>query len=346
MEKYYNAIVDDMQMMRNVESFVANIKRDDERKQDQSLSRIIMDRAVSSGQSCRKRRHDSMVKASQLTDEVDDAMLERASRFANGYDLQKYVGYLEHVPKTVNVVSRVVAEPIPGSGTTLPLNLDHIVSRCSGAYFWPVRFCPVQLAFHEIPRTRVLIFHTGKILGTGSRGPTSARLAIMLTLLKLSQEAGIHLRERDFQIKNLVGMVSLGATINCEGLAKANNAKTGYDRQSFVGLSWRPFDSGICCEVYSTGKMNLPGASTHTQLLQQFSIMHPTLLRFSSHQRRNDVVELVAPSVGSVEQLLKRKKPNAAVTSTETNSTTMQKDENDDDNDNNDEMWEGWGDAN
>ena len=83
----------------------------------------------------------------------------------------------------------------------------------------------------------------------------------------------------------------LGATINLSGLANEYSIQTGYDRCSFVGLSWRPWresDDGICCEVYSTGKMNLPGACTHTQLLAQFSQMHSTLLRFSSFGNKNN----------------------------------------------------------
>jgi TATA-box binding protein (TBP) (component of TFIID and TFIIIB) len=286
---HYEAILEDMQMMRHIETFVANAKREDETKGDRELAGMIAKRAKMSAEECQVRRRTQLVQTEAL-EHVSDEMLKSASRFANGYALKPYAGYLEHVPRTVNVVSRVVAEPIEGSGTTLPLDLNHIVSHCSGAYFWPIRFCPVQIAFHDVPRTRVLIFHTGKIVGTGSRGPTSARLAIMMTIEKLAKEANIFLRVHNFQIKNLVGTVHLGATINLSGLAKEYSIQTGYDRCSFVGLSWRPWrdsDDGICCEVYSTGKMNLPGACTHTQLLAQFSQMHPTLLRFSSFGNKN-----------------------------------------------------------
>lgn len=283
-QHHYDAILDDMKTMRHIETFVANVKREDEMRQDRQLAGIIAKRAKEAAEQCKIRRQQQF-KHSRATELINDEMLQKASRFADGYALKPYAWYLQHVPETVNVVSRVVAEPIKGSGTSFPLDLNHIVSHCSGAYFWPIRFCPVQIAFHEVPRTRVLIFHTGKIVGTGSRGPTSARLAIMLTIEKLAREANIHLQVHNFEIKNLVGTVHLGATINLAGLAQQYSIQTGYDRSSFVGLTWRPWreqKEGICCEVYSTGKMNLPGACTHTQLLSQFSQMHPTLLRFSS----------------------------------------------------------------
>ena len=58
------------------------------------------------------------------------------------------------------------AVPIPGSGIKLPLDLNFIASRCTGAYFAPKRFSAIQLAFTH-PRARVLVFHTGRLVGTG-----------------------------------------------------------------------------------------------------------------------------------------------------------------------------------
>lgn len=53
-----------------------------------------------------------------------------------------------------------------GSTTTLPLDLTHIARRCNGVYFSPLRFAAVQLAYTN-PPCRVLLFHTGRIVGTG-----------------------------------------------------------------------------------------------------------------------------------------------------------------------------------
>lgn len=55
-----------------------------------------------------------------------------------------------------------------GSGLTLPLDLHAIGARCTNAYYAPKRFAAVQLAFSN-PRCRVLVFHTGRLVGTGQR---------------------------------------------------------------------------------------------------------------------------------------------------------------------------------
>lgn len=49
-----------------------------------------------------------------------------------------------------------------------------------------------------------------------------------------------------------------------------------------MGLAWRPPREDICCEIYSTGRANLPGSIAERQLLGSFSRMLPELLRFSS----------------------------------------------------------------
>lgn len=291
LQQCYDEVVADMYMMREIESFVGNAKCHLERTNDQSTAKRIMKRACDAALHCKRQRKkqqqeeiDGVATTTTLAPVLNSAYMRRASRFCSMYDLQDYNDYLHHVPMTVNTVSRVVAEPIPGSGTTLPLDLNKVVALCAGTYFWPVRFCPVQLAFHAIPRTRILLFHTGKIMGIGSKGTTSGRLAIMLAIEKLAREADIHLRVVEFTVKNLVGMVDLGATVNNKGLSDEYKRTSNYNPNLFVGLSWHPYrkKTGICCEVYSTGKINLAGASTHSQLLRQFWKLHPAFMRFSS----------------------------------------------------------------
>ena len=79
-----------------------------------------------------------------------------------------------------------------------------------------------------------------------------------------------------------MGAVSLRASLNCDAFAAAHSADAHYDRASFVGLAWRPPRENVCCEIYGTGRGNLPGSVAQRQLLDSFSRMLPELLRFSS----------------------------------------------------------------
>lgn len=247
-------------------------------------------RVVTECRSARKRNHPA-----PAPDTGDDAICKYA-RFTDGSELKSFEHFLHYVPRLVNVVTLAEAVPVPGSGLKLPLDLNYIASRCTGAYFAPKRFAAVQLAYTH-PRARVLIFHTGRLVGTGTSGRMAARLAIARAQRQLSMEAGVHLQTRNFNVINQVGAVSLSATLECNQFANAHPHDSHYDQQSFVGLAWRPANEDICCEVYSTGRANLPGSVTERQLNTSWARMLPELLRFSSRSR---LLEIIPEHIKSV----------------------------------------------
>ena len=183
------------------------------------------------------------------------------------------------------------AIPLPGSGVTLPLNLHHIAARCSNAYYSPKRFSAVQLAY-DVPRARILVFHTGRLVQTGCSGPMEARLSVMRAVRQLQLEAGIPVRVRNFAVINEVGAASLQARLDCDRFATTHSSSAHYDRQSFVGLAWRAPHEACCCEIYQTGRSNLPGSVRERDMLRSFSRMYPQLILHSDHPER---IALVPP---------------------------------------------------
>ena len=93
----------------------------------------------------------------------------------------------------------------------------------------------------------------------------AARLAILRAQRQLSEQAGVHLQIRSFQIINQVGASSLRATLNCDAFATAHSGHCHFDRDSFVGLAWRPPKEDICCEIYSTGRAKYANAVIRTK---------------------------------------------------------------------------------
>jgi len=139
----------------------------------------------------------------------------------------------------------------------------------------------------------------------------AARLAILKAVRQLAVEADVHVHIRKFnvsqishrtcallvrstlffaQVINQVGAVSIDAKLDCDAFASTHSATSHYDRASFVGLAWRPGGEPICCEVYSTGKANLPGSTRQRDLLTAFSRMVSELLR---HSDKPEVAALV-----------------------------------------------------
>lgn len=221
---------------------------------------------------------DTTVVGKHITNE----QLQESSIMCNSIPLKIYEHRLQHVPTIVNVVARATTTPIPGTNTSLPLNLENIAVRCSGAYWDPQTFCPVQLYIGNRRKTRVLIFATGNILTRGSNGPMDARIAVIRALQILGTSAGIWLTVQRFTIDNLVGAVRLNANINCEVFSKNNPLSSHYDKSSFGAMQYKPSIDGICCEVFPNGKVNIPNAKTYVQLLQEFADTEPKLMEYSS----------------------------------------------------------------
>lgn len=78
-----------------------------------------------------------------------------------------------------------------------------------------------------------------------------------------------------------VGAVSLCANLDCDAFANSHTGTAHFDRESFVGLAWRPPDESICCEIYSTGRANLPGSTRERELYGSFVRMLPQLIMHS-----------------------------------------------------------------
>jgi len=235
-------------------------------------------RAQETTLACRKTHeaHERSLPAEDLSDE----RLLSFCRYTDGLPLKDYEQALALVPSLVNLVS--LAEAVPIDGSSLPFDLKAIAVKCrSAVYFAPRRFTAIQLAF-DSPRSRVLLFHTGRMVGTGCDSPFAAKLAVIRAVKTIANEAGVHIGIRKYAVINEVAAVALNAKIDCDKFADVHSSDSHYDKKSFVGLAWRPAGESICAEVYSTGKANLPGSTRERHMLRSFSRMVPELYSHSS----------------------------------------------------------------
>lgn len=162
----------------------------------------------------------------------------------------------------------------------------------------------------------------------------AARLAISRAQRQLAVEADVHLTIRNFAVINTVGASSLRATLNCDAFATAHSGESHFDRSSFVGLAWRPPKEAICCEIYSTGRSNLPGSISERQLLASFSRMLPELLRFSSG---SDLLKLIPEELQRHHRVPENVNDGSLAPSIQPKKKAKPKGPTD--------VWEGWGDG-
>ena len=111
---------------------------------------------------------------------------------------------------------------------------------------------------------------------------------------------------RRFSVINQVGAAALNATIDCDAFANVHNSSSHYDKDSFVGLAWRPVGESLCAETYSTGKTNLPGSRRERDLLQSWSRMTGEMYRFSDKPEK---AKLFKPNLANFHKPAKGAKP-------------------------------------
>jgi hypothetical protein len=127
---------------------------------------------------------------------------------------------------------------------------------------------------------------------------------------------------RNYAVINQVGAVSLNASIDCDSLADAHTATSHYDKDSFVGLAWRPDNESICAETYSTGKTNLPGSSRMRSLLRSFSRMAGEMFR---HSNQPEKALKFAPHLSNAHKPLAGAKPAPRIARENENKKKRQK---------------------
>ena len=215
-----------------------------------------------------------------IPDTSDERILSY-ERFTDGLPLKQYEACIHSVPELVNLVS--LADAIPNvAGVTLPFDLTTIAKRCRNAslFFAPRSFTAVQFAFSP-PRSRVLLFHTGRLVGTGSNNPAASKLSILRAVRQIQIDAGVSIAVRRFSVINLVGAGTLGARLDLAAFSAAHRDAANFDRKLFVGLPWRAPNEACCAEIYSTGKMNLPGARRERDMINSYARMACEMLRMS-----------------------------------------------------------------
>ena len=117
---------------------------------------------------CKRRRTEESSNAG-------DVLPPSLVRFLQQPELLSYWKDLRQVPHLVNVVTLAYVKPRPGSDTSIPIDLSRVASLSSCVYFAPKKFAAVQLAYRD-PRARVLVFHTGRLVGTGVLPPVATHI--------------------------------------------------------------------------------------------------------------------------------------------------------------------------
>lgn len=171
------------------------------------------------------------------------------------------------VPTLQNIVATV------NLGTEL--SLKDIALHARNAEYNPKRFAAVIMRIRD-PKTTALIFGTGKIVVTGAKSETFAKVAAR-KYARIIQKLGFPAKFKDFTVQNIVASADVKFPIRLEALALGHSMFSSYEPELFPGLIYRMVDPKVVLLIFVSGKIVLTGAKTRNDIIEAFENIYPVL---------------------------------------------------------------------
>ena len=150
-------------------------------------------------------------------------------------------------------------------------DLAHVATHARNAEYNPQRFAAVIMRLRD-PRATGLIFHSGKMVITGTKNEEDSLLAAR-TVAKILQKLGTSCAVAGFKIQNIVATGDCGFPIRLEGLAHEQCKFSSYEPELFPGLIYRMEVPKVVLLVFVSGKVVITGAKSRSALLE--CVIHP-----------------------------------------------------------------------
>ncbi|KAK4224317.1 TATA-box-binding protein, partial [Podospora fimiseda] len=176
------------------------------------------------------------------------------------------------LPKIQNVVAT--------ADLSCRLDLSLLANHVRNVEYKLFRFHALVMRIRE-PRSTSLIFASGKMVITGAKPESLARLAARKHARAI-QKAGYNTQFKDFKVQNFVGSCATGFYVRLEGIAREHDRFARYEPEVFPGLVYKSFvgDGSVSCLVFANGNVVLTGGKSEEVVMESFVRLFPILLDF------------------------------------------------------------------
>lgn len=158
------------------------------------------------------------------------------------------------------------------------LDLKYIALHARNAEYNPKRFAAVIMRIRD-PKSTALIFASGKMVCTGAKSESEARLGAR-KYARILQKLNFAVSFKDFKVQNMVGSCDVRFPIRLEGLATSHARFSSYEPELFPGLIYRMQQPKVVLLIFVSGKVVITGAKKREDIYQAFEAMYHVLLEF------------------------------------------------------------------
>ncbi len=156
----------------------------------------------------------------------------------------------------VNVVASAVLQHT--------IDLEAIIKSFPTAEYRPEQFPGLVFRIKK-PKTTTLIFHSGKMVCTGSKSSVQAVKTVEKVVKELKSHGIIIMGRPKTRVQNIVSSVSLGGKIDLEKVTYKLE-KTIYEPEQFPGLIYRMDQPKVVILIFATGKLVVTGAKKEQEV--------------------------------------------------------------------------------
>lgn len=139
----------------------------------------------------------------------------------------------------------------------VPIKLEKLVANLEGIEYEPEQFPGLVMRLKD-PKAAALIFSSGKIVCTGAKSPSDAKLVVS-KIVKRMNKLGFKIPPKyKVQLENIVASAKLEGELNLDMIAFTLE-NTEYEPEQFPGLVFRMDDPRVTFLLFGSGKIICTG---------------------------------------------------------------------------------------
>ena len=153
---------------------------------------------------------------------------------------------------------RIKIENVVASASlNVPIKLEKLVANLDGIEYEPEQFPGLVMRLKN-PKAAALIFSSGKIVCTGAKSPSDAKVVVS-KIVKRMNRLGIKIpRNYKVRLENIVASAKLDRELNLNNIAFTLE-NTEYEPEQFPGLVYRMDDPRVTFLLFGSGKIICTG---------------------------------------------------------------------------------------
>jgi len=166
----------------------------------------------------------------------------------------------------------------------VPIKLEKLVANLDGIEYEPEQFPGLVMRLKD-PKAAALIFSSGKIVCTGAKSPSDAKLVVS-KIVKRMNKLGFKIPPKyKVRLENIVASAKLKGELNLDMIAFTLE-NTEYEPEQFPGLVFRMDDPRVTFLLFGSGKIICTGGRSIADVKRAVAKIDKRLRKLARDQKK------------------------------------------------------------